>query len=63
MKSKFFLNTPRVLLASATILASAGFSFAAPLQWDADGVGPLGGTGTWDTSNSEWFNNDLSSVG
>jgi len=30
---------------------------AASLQWDADGVAPLGDTGTWDTSNTlRWFN-------
>jgi fibronectin-binding autotransporter adhesin len=27
----------------------------ATLQWDADGVAPLGGTGPWDTTNPFWF--------
>jgi len=56
MNSKSLFRIPRVFLASAALLAYAPLSSAATLQWDANGVAPLGGTGTWDTTAANWFN-------
>jgi len=44
-------------LLSALLVVSAGTAQAVSLTWDADGTLPVdGGTGTWDTSTSLWYN-------
>ncbi len=44
-----------VLVVIFSLNIFSGFTFAATLTWDGDGVAPLGGTGTWDTTSLNWW--------
>lgn len=46
----------RIVALPIAILAPATGLHAASLQWDANGVAPLGGAGNWDATNLRWYN-------
>jgi autotransporter-associated beta strand protein len=59
-KRHLLVSTPR--LAGSLVVAATGLiatilpASAASLSWDQTGGGALGGTGTWNTSNTNWWN-------
>src|ERR1043166_1705091 len=46
---------------AAFFLIAASSSPATNLWWDANGVAPLGGGGTWDTTAADWSTNSTGS--
>ncbi|MCX5653611.1 MAG: autotransporter-associated beta strand repeat-containing protein, partial [Planctomycetota bacterium] len=61
--SRYTLRLPGLLIAAmgaVTLLFSASSAIAGiGICWDADGTYPYGGTGTWNITNSHWYD-DLS---
>ncbi len=60
MRKKCFLiskcNPWRYLIVPSALLLMNSSVFAANLSWTSTGDSTLGGTGTWDTSSSLWWN-------